>query len=141
MRVIENTETNKHTYLRERAQTRAAESISLSDHDTGEQVMRIVRDRLDDGSQRVVITHAASEVPRELVEQAFDALRYSAIVCAPNGTGHIALIGMTEQQDALVAAVPWDTNDALDMLLSAARSQHVPVVLLPPSASRRSDSY
>jgi glycosyltransferase A (GT-A) superfamily protein (DUF2064 family) len=137
MQVIENAETNKRTNLRERAHIRAFETISLSAHDTGERVTQIVRDRLEDGSQRVVITHAASELPRELVEHAFDALRYSAIVCVPNGNGHIALIGMTEPQDAVLAAIPWDTNDALDILLSAARSRHVPIVLLPPASSER----
>ena len=105
MQVIENADGRKRTSLRERAHPRAFESISLTERATGERVTRIVRDRLEDGSQRVVIANAESELPREFVEHAFDALRYSALVCAPIGNGHIALIGMTEPQDALLAAL------------------------------------
>ena len=40
---------------------------------------------------------------------------------------------MTQPLDALLAAIPWDTGNALEQLLSAAREQHVPVLLLPPA--------
>jgi glycosyltransferase A (GT-A) superfamily protein (DUF2064 family) len=140
MQVIENEDTNRRTYTRERAHTRALERTSLSDRTAGARVTEIVRKCLDNGSQRVVITHAARELPRELVEHAFDALRYSSIVCAPDGDGEIALIGMTEPHDALLAAIPWGTSSALDELLSAARSRHVPVLLLPPAGGERDGS-
>jgi glycosyltransferase A (GT-A) superfamily protein (DUF2064 family) len=140
MQVIENEDTSEGTYTRERAPRRAIESISLSDSAAGTRVMEIVRSRLDDGSQRVVITHEARELSRELVEHAFEALRYSGIVCAPDGDGDIALIGMTESHDALLAAIPWGTSDALNELLSAARTRHVPVMLLPPAGGERNGS-
>lgn len=136
MQVMGNEDTER-TYVRERAHRRAVESISLSDEAAGERVSEIVRNRLEDGSQRVVITHAARELPVDILEHAFEALRYSAIVCAPDGDGDIALIGMTESHDALLASVPWGTSDALDELLSAARSRRVPVMLLPPAGSER----
>jgi glycosyltransferase A (GT-A) superfamily protein (DUF2064 family) len=140
MQVIENEDTNGRTHARERAQRRAVESISLSEHGAGERLTAIVRNRLGDGSQRVVVTHAARELPRDIVEHAFEALRYSAIVCAPDGDGDITLIGMTEPHDALLASIPWGENNVLDELLSAARSRNVPVMLLPPAGSGRNGS-
>ena len=135
MQVIGNEETNKRTNVRERAQRRAIESTSLSDDGAGERVTEIVRSRLEDGSQRVIVTHAASELPPDIVEHAFDALRYSTLVCAPGDDGDITLIGMTEPHDALLASIPWGAENALDELLSAARSRNVPVMLLPPAGS------
>lgn len=135
MQVIGNEETNKRTNVRERAQRRAIESTSLSENGAGERVTEIVRNRLEDGSQRVIITHAASELPADIVEHAFDALRYSTLVCAPGDDGDITLIGMTEPHDALLASIPWGAENALDALLSAARSRNVPVLLLPPAGS------
>jgi len=135
MQVIGNEETNKRTNVRERAQRRAIESTSLSDDGAGERVTEIVRSRLEDGSQRVIVTHAASELPADIVEHAFDALRYSTLVCAPGDDGDITLIGMTELHDALLASIPWGAENALDELLSAARSRNVPVMLLPPAGS------
>src|SRR3569623_938747 len=128
MQVIENEETNKRTNVRERAQRRAIESVSLSEDGAGERVTEIVRNRLEDGSQRVIITHSPNELPIDIVEHAFDALRYSTLVCAPNGDGDITLIGMTEPHDALLASIPWGAENALDELLSAARAQNVPVM-------------
>jgi glycosyltransferase A (GT-A) superfamily protein (DUF2064 family) len=137
MQVIENEDASERTYTRERAPRRAIESIPLSDSTAGARVIEIVRNRMEDGSERVVITHDAHELPRELVEHAFEALRYSGIVCAPDGDGDIALIGMTEPHDALLAAIPWGTSNALNELLSAARARHVPVMLLPPAGGER----
>ena len=135
MQVIENEDTNRRTQVRERAQRRAIESTSLSEDGAGERVTELVRSRLEDGSQRVIITHAASELPADIVEHAFDALRYSTLVCAPGDDGDITLIGMTEPHDALLASIPWGARNALDELLSAARSRNVPVMLLPPAGS------
>jgi len=59
MQVIGDEGTNERTNVRERAQRRAVESISLSENDAGERVTEIVRNRLGDGSQRVIVTHAA----------------------------------------------------------------------------------
>jgi glycosyltransferase A (GT-A) superfamily protein (DUF2064 family) len=140
MQVIENEDTSERTYTREHAPRRAVERISLSDRAAGTRVMELVRTRLEDGSQRVVITHDAHELPRELVEHAFEALRYSGIVCAPSGDGGIALIGMTEPHDVLLEAVPWGTSEALNELLSAARTRHVSVMLLPPAGGERNGS-
>jgi len=140
MHVIENEGTNRRTLARDRAHMRAVESTSLSDQATGARVMEIVRSRLGNGSERVVITHAARELPLDLVEHAFEALRYSAIVCAPDGDGDIALIGMTEPHDELLAAIPWGTSNVLDELLSASRTRNVPVMLLPPARARRNGS-
>lgn len=136
MQVIEN-EGTKRTPARERTHERARESISLSDQTAGARVTEIVRNRLQDGSRRVVITNAARELPLDLIEHAFDALRYSAIVCAPDGDGEIALIGMTEPHDELLSAVPWGESNALEQLLSASRTKHVPVMLLPPAGVNR----
>lgn len=137
MQVIENEETNSRTYVRERAQRRAIESISLSENGAGERVTEIVRSRLEDGSQRVIITHAEHELPVEVVEHAFEALRYSALVCAPDSEGEITLIGMSEPHESLLASIPWGAENALDELLSAARARNVPVTLLPPAGSGR----
>jgi glycosyltransferase A (GT-A) superfamily protein (DUF2064 family) len=135
MQVMENEDANKRTNVRERAQRRAIESTSLSEVGAGERVMEIVRNRFEDGSQRVIVMHAASELPADIVEHAFDALRYSTLVCAPDSDGDITLIGMTEPHDALLASIPWGAENALDELLSAARSRNVPVLLLPPAGS------
>jgi glycosyltransferase A (GT-A) superfamily protein (DUF2064 family) len=66
------------------------------------------------------------------VEHAFEALRYSGLVCAPDGDGDISLLGMTQLHGDLLAAIPWGTNAALDELLRAARERHISVLLLPP---------
>jgi glycosyltransferase A (GT-A) superfamily protein (DUF2064 family) len=140
MQVMGNEGSDNRTYAREPAQRRVVESISLSDPAAGARVTEIVRSRLDDGSQRVIITHAARELRRDFLEHAFEALRYSAIVCAPDDAGDIALIGMTEPHDALLAQIPWGSNDALDELLIAARSRQVTVLLLPPARAERNGS-
>jgi glycosyltransferase A (GT-A) superfamily protein (DUF2064 family) len=140
MQVMENEGANERTYARDREQRRAVESISLSDPEAGARVSEIVRSRLSDGSQRVIITHAARELPLEVLEHAFEALRYSAIVCAPDVDGDIALIGMTEPHDALLAGVSWGTSEALAELLGGARSRQIPVMLLPPLGAERNGS-
>jgi glycosyltransferase A (GT-A) superfamily protein (DUF2064 family) len=140
MQVIENEDLNKRTSVRERAQRRVIESVSLTEDGAGERVTEIVRSRLENGSQRVIVTHAARELPPDMVEHAFEALRYSTLVCAPNGDGEITLIGMTEPHESLLAAIPWGAENVLDALLSAARSRNIPVMLLPPAASGRNGS-
>lgn len=117
------------------AQRRAIESVELSDHSAGARVTEVVRHRLADGSERIVITNAARDVSRELVDHAFEALRYSGLVCAPDGDGSIALLGMTQPLDELLSVIPWGARDALDQLLSTARAQHVSVMLLPPAVA------
>ncbi len=114
------------------AQRRALETVELSDRAAGVRVTEVVRHRLADGSDRVVITNSDRDVPKDLIDHAFEALRYSGLVCAPDGDGAIALLGMTEPLDALLSAIPWGASDALDQLLSSAREQHVSVLLLPP---------
>jgi glycosyltransferase A (GT-A) superfamily protein (DUF2064 family) len=133
MQGMETEETSDRQQLRERMQRRAIENVALSDRSAGERVTALVRDRIADGSERVVVTNANGEVPRELVDHAFEALRYSGLVCAPDEDGAIALLGMTEPLDDLLAGVPWDTSDALEQLLSAARDRNVSVMLLPPA--------
>ena len=140
MHVIENEDVNKRTHVRERAQRRVIESVSLTEDGAGERVTEIVRNRLESGSQRVIVTQAARELPPDMVEHAFEALRYSTLVCAPNGDGEITLIGMTEPHESLLAASPWGAENVLDALLSAARSRNVPVMLLPPAGSGRNGS-
>ena len=140
MHVIENEDVNKRTHVRERAQRRVIESVSLTEDGAGERVTEIVRNRLESGSQRVIVTQAARELPPDMVEHAFEALRYSTLVCAPNGDGEITLIGMTEPHESLLAAIPWGAENVLDALLSAARWRNVPVMLLPPAGSGRNGS-
>jgi glycosyltransferase A (GT-A) superfamily protein (DUF2064 family) len=136
MQATQNDETSESTPTpaptRERASRRAIESVVLSGHAAGARVADVVRDRIADGSHRVVITNAKRELSRDLVEHAFEALRYSGLVCAPDGDGDIALLGMTQPHDALFATIPWGTSAALDELLRLAREQHVSVLLLPP---------
>jgi glycosyltransferase A (GT-A) superfamily protein (DUF2064 family) len=126
-------ERSEQSMLRERMQRRAIENVALSERSAGARVTAVVRDRIADGSERVVITNAGLEIPRELVDHAFEALRYSGLVCAPDADGAIALLGMTQPLDELLAGVPWDASDALEQLLSAARERHVSVMLLPPA--------
>jgi glycosyltransferase A (GT-A) superfamily protein (DUF2064 family) len=133
MHAIDNEDTTGQPRVRERAQRRAVENVALSDRAAGARVTEVVRYRIANGSQRVVITNADRAVPRELVDHAFDALRYSGLVCAPDADGAIALLGMTQPLDELLAAIPWDTSDALEQLLRTAREQHVSVLLLPPA--------
>jgi glycosyltransferase A (GT-A) superfamily protein (DUF2064 family) len=133
MHSIDNDDTAGQPRVRERAQRRAIENVPLSDRAAGARVTEVVRHRIANGSQRVVITSADRDVPRELVDHAFDALRYSGLVCAPDADGVIALLGMTQPLDELLAAIPWDTAHALEQLLSTAREQHVSVLLLPPT--------
>lgn len=133
MHAIDNEDTTDQPRVRERAQRRAVENVALSDRAAGARVSEVVRHRIANGSQRVVITNADRVVPRELVDHAFDALRYSGLVCAPDADGAIALLGMTQPLDELLAAIPWDTGHALEQLLRTAREQHVSVLLLPPA--------
>lgn len=140
MQATESEDTSDKPRLRERAQRRAIENVELSHSAAGARVTEVVRHRLADGSERVVITNADREVPRELVDHAFEALRYSGLVCAPDGDGAIALLGMTQPLDELLAAIPWDSGDVLDQLLSAARARDVSVMLLPPAGGERDGS-
>lgn len=133
MHATESDDTTEQPRVRERAQRRAIENVPLSDRAAGARVTEVVRHRIANGSQRVVITNADRDVPRELVDHAFAALRYSGLVCAAEPDGAIALLGMTQPLDELLAAIPWDSGDALEQLLSTAREQHVSVLLLPPA--------
>ena len=140
MHAIENEDMNTQQQTPERAQRRAIESVELSSQAAGARVTEVVRHRLADGSERVVVTNADLDVPRWLVDHAFEALRYSGLVCAPDAEGAIALLGMTDPLDALLAAIPWGTSNALNELLSTARAQHVSVMLLPPAGDERVSS-
>ena len=102
-------------------------------------MIEAVRNRLADGSNRVVVTSADSALSADTLEHAFEVLRFSRLVCAPDTSGDIALIGMSQSHDALMASVPWGTEDALDALLRAARDNHLPMVILPPVADGRAD--
>jgi glycosyltransferase A (GT-A) superfamily protein (DUF2064 family) len=135
MHATEKEDTSDRPKTRERMQRRAIENVALSDRGAGARVIAVVRDRIADGTQRVVITNADSEVSRELVDHAFEALRYSGLVCAPDADGAIALLGMTQPLDDLLAGVPWDASDALEQLLSGARERHLSVMLLPPAGT------
>jgi len=132
MRATQNEEMIESHSVRGRASRRAIESVVLSGHAAGARVAEVVRDRIADGSHRIVITNTHRKLSRDHVEHAFEALRYSGLVCTPDGDGDIALIGMTQPHDELLAAIPWGTNAALDGLLRAARAKHVSVMLLPP---------
>lgn len=123
----------------ERAPRRIIEKVELSDRKAGEQVIEAVRSRLADGSHRIVVTSADSALPADTLEHAFDALRFSRLVCAPGIDGEIALLGMSQQHDALLASIPWGTDDALEALLRAARESQLAMVILPPVADGRSD--
>ena len=118
--------------LRDRTMRRVIENVELSDHRAGERVNEAVRNRLADGSHRVIVTSAQGALPPNMLEHAFDALRFSRLVCAPGSDGAIALIGMSQSHDALVSSIPWGTDDAFDGLLRAARESHLPLLLLPP---------
>ena len=137
MQATQNEERSESPPTRERASRCAIESVMLSGHATGTRVADVVRGHNADGTHRIVITNTKRELPRDFVEHAFDALRYSALVCAPDGDGDIALIGLTKPHDALLATIPWGTDAALNELLRAAREQHVPVLLLPPPDNAR----
>lgn len=140
MLATENSEDTSEPRMRDlahrrTAQRRAIESVELSTHSAGARVTEVVRHRLADGSERIVITNTALDVPRELVDLAFEALRYCGLVCAPDGDGSIALLGMTQPLDELLSVIPWGARDALDQLLSTARAQRVSVMLLPPAVA------
>lgn len=123
--------------LRERSLRRVIENVELSDHRAGERVIEVVRNRLAKGSHRVIVTSADCALPANMLEHAFDALRFSRLVCAPGSDGEIALLGMSQSHDALVSSIPWGTDDAFDALLRAARESHLPLLLLPPVAGVR----
>ncbi|MGH7634655.1 MAG: DUF2064 domain-containing protein [Gemmatimonadaceae bacterium] len=123
--------------VRERSMRRVIENVELSDHRAGERVIEAVRNRLADGSHRVIFMSADSALPDTMLDHAFDALRFSRLVCAPGSGGEIVLLGMSQSHDAIVASIPWGTGDALEALLRAARESHLPLVLLPPVSSAR----
>jgi glycosyltransferase A (GT-A) superfamily protein (DUF2064 family) len=139
MHTIDDEHTSQRSDARERSQRRVIESVELSDHLAGERVIAAVRSRLADGSHRVVVTSADSVLSADTLEHAFDVLRFSRLVCAPDTSGDIALIGMSQSHDALFASIPWGTEETLDALLRAARDNHLPMVILPPVADGRAD--
>jgi glycosyltransferase A (GT-A) superfamily protein (DUF2064 family) len=136
MQATTNDDTSGTIRERERAQRRAIEQLELSNCSAGARVSEVVRDRLANGSERIVITNANRDVPRELIDHAFEALRYSGLACAPDADGGIALLGMSQSFDELFARVPFGSSDALEGLLTAAREQHVSVMLLPPARAQ-----
>lgn len=118
---------------------RVIESVELSDRMAGARVIEAVRNRLANGSNRVIVTSIDSALSADTLQHAFDALRFSRLVCAPGIDGEIALLGMSQSHDALVASIPWGTEGALEALLSAARESHLPMVILPPVANGQGD--
>jgi len=136
MQATTNDDTSGTIRERERAQRRAIEQLELSNCSAGARVSEVVRDRLANGSERIVVTNANRNVPRELIDHAFEALRYSGLACAPDADGGIALLGMSQPFDELLARVPFGSSGALEGLLTAAREQYVSVMLLPPSNAR-----
>jgi glycosyltransferase A (GT-A) superfamily protein (DUF2064 family) len=124
---------------RECSPLRVIENVVLSDRMAGARVIEAVRNRLANGSHRVIVTGADSALSADTLQHAFDALRFSRLVCAPGIDGEIALLGMSQSHDALVASIPWGTGGALEALLSAARESHLPMVILPPVADGQDD--
>jgi glycosyltransferase A (GT-A) superfamily protein (DUF2064 family) len=118
---------------------RVIESVELSDRMAGARVIEAVRNRLANGSNRVIVTSVDSALSADTLQHAFDALRFSRLVCAPGIDGEIALLGMSQSHDALVASIPWGTEGALEALLRAARESHLPMVILPPVANGQGD--
>ena len=133
MQATHNEERSDGSPARERGARRAVERVALSEHTAGASVAEVVRSRIADGSHRVVVTHAGRDLTRDLIEHAFEALRYSVIVCAPDGDGDIALLGMCAPHEELLETIPWGTSAALDELLRGAREMHLSVLLLPPA--------
>lgn len=137
MRATSDVHSRYRDDLRERSMRRVIENVELSDHRAGERVIEAVRNRLADGSQCVIIVSADSVLPATMLDHAFDALRFSRLVCAPGNGGEIALLGMSQSHDAIVSQIPWGTDGALEVLLCAARESHLPLVLLPPMDGAR----
>ena len=123
----------------ERALRRVIENVELSDRMAGARVIEAVRNRLTNGSHRVIVTSTDSSLSAGTLQHAFDALRFSRLVCVPGSDGDIALLGMSQPHDALVASIPWGTEGALEALLIAARENHLPMVILPPVVYGRGD--
>jgi glycosyltransferase A (GT-A) superfamily protein (DUF2064 family) len=131
MHSIMNDESGERSTVRDRVSLRFVASLSFADAAAGTRVIELLRTRLAYRGQRVVLTSASHVLPAEVVEHAFDALRYSGLVCAPGRSGEIVLIGMTRLHEGLLAAVPWGTPNALPDLLRAARARGVTVMLFP----------
>ncbi len=117
--------------LREPPARRYTASVPLADADAGARIRELFRRGFAGGVQRIVLTSADHHVSRDVVEHAFDALRYSGLVCVTTREGAFALIGMTGVDDVLLEGVPWGTEHALTGLLRAARERHLPMVILP----------
>ena len=137
MHATNDEETMEHPVSRGRAARRVIENVELSDRTAGERVIEVVRTRLAYGSHRVVIMSPDNALPPEIVEHAFDALRFSRLVCAPGTDGNIALLGMTQSHDAILTAIPWGTDAALDALLREARASSLPMMILPSATNGR----
>jgi glycosyltransferase A (GT-A) superfamily protein (DUF2064 family) len=139
MQAANDESTEQRGDVRECALRRVIENVELSDRMAGARVIEAVRSRLAEGSHRVIVTSADSALSADTLQHAFDALRFSRLVCAPGVDGEIALLGMSQSHDALVASIPWGTEGALEALLRAARESHLPMVILPPVSDDRGD--
>ena len=80
--------------------------------DVGERMDNAVRDLLDNGAEKAVITGAdIPDLTSRIIMQAFEMLEHADVVVGPAYDGGYYLIGMKSPMPELFRNIPWSTKD------------------------------
>jgi len=96
--------------------------IAQRGHTIGERMDNAIRDLLEMGAEKTVITGAdIPDLKSRIIMQAFSALRDADIVIGPAQDGGYYLIGMKSPHPELFQNIPWSTEKVLEETLCKLR--------------------
>lgn len=106
--------------------------------DLGARIADALAQPVTHGGGPLVVGSDLPDLPRELLQQAADALRASAaqgtrgVVLGPSLDGGYYLIGATGAVPELLTDMPWGTSQVFALSVSRARAADITLLTLPP---------
>ncbi len=101
--------------------------------DLGIRMAQRLCDWLTSGYERAVLIGSdAPDLPRQRIDQAFDALRQVDVVHGPAGDGGYYLVGESVHHPQLFSQISWSTSRVLQQTLNRAQQLGIPCASLEP---------
>ncbi len=98
---------------------------------SGERLERFLRQGLAQADRVVLLGTDSPDVPREYVDEAFDALRQHDVVLGPSAGGGCYLIGVTRRVPSIFDEVAWGTSDSWQQATGLLQTLGIPWHELP----------
>ncbi len=101
--------------------------------DLGERLQRALTTLLEVADCRgaVLVGSDSPDLPQELLEQAFAALQRTEAVVAPAVDGGYVLIGLRRPHPELFAAIPWSSDQVLELTRQRAAAAGISLAEVP----------